>query len=141
MELFDVFPLFDIAIEKGLGCQVWDDKGQEYLDLYGGHAVISIGHCHPHYVEAMTRQISKLGFYSNSVQNPLQKELAHRLGKVCVYYDYQLFLINSGAEANEAAIKLARKYGQLNGGSKRKTIVTLESSFHGRTLADRKSVV
>ncbi len=127
MKLFDVYPLFDIAIDKGKGCHVWDDKGQEYLDLYGGHAVISIGHCHPHYVEAMTRQLGKLGFYSNSVQNPLQQELAARLGKVCGYDDYQLFLINSGAEANENAMKLASFY---NG---RTRVLSLEKAFHGRT--------
>lgn len=127
MQLFDVYPLFDIAIEKGRGCHVWDDKGQEYLDLYGGHAVISIGHCHPHYVEAMTQQLNKLGFYSNSVQNPLQKELARRLGKVCGYDDYQLFLINSGAEANENALKLSSFY---NG---RTRVLSLEKAFHGRT--------
>ena len=127
MELFDVYPLFDIAIDKGKGCRVWDDKGQEYLDLYGGHAVISIGHGHPHYVEAITHQINKLGFYSNSVQNPLQKELAARLGKACCYEDYQLFLINSGAEANENAMKLASFY---NG---RTRILSMEKAFHGRT--------
>ena len=127
MELFDVYPLFDIAIDKGKGCRVWDDKGQEYLDLYGGHAVISIGHSHPHYVDAITKQINKLGFYSNSVQNPLQKELATRLGKVSGYEDYQLFLINSGAEANENAMKLASFY---NG---RTRILSMEKAFHGRT--------
>ena len=127
MELFDVYPLFDIAIDKGLGCKVWDDKGQEYLDLYGGHAVISVGHAHPHYVEAISNQVAKLGFYSNSVQNPLQKELARRLGKACGYEDYQLFLINSGAEANENAMKLASFY---NG---RTRILSIEKAFHGRT--------
>jgi len=127
MELFDVYPLFDITIDRGLGCHVWDDKGQEYLDLYGGHAVISVGHAHPHYVEAISKQVAKLGFYSNSVQNPLQKELAARLGKVCGYEDYQLFLINSGAEANENALKLASFY---NG---RTRILSLEKAFHGRT--------
>lgn len=127
MNLFDVYPLFDIAIDKGLGCKVWDDKGQEYLDLYGGHAVISIGHAHPHYVEAISKQVAKLGFYSNSVQNPLQKELAKRLGKACGYDDYQLFLINSGAEANENALKLASFY---NG---RTRVLSLEKAFHGRT--------
>ena len=101
MELFDVYPLLNVTIDKGKGCKVWDDKGQEYLDLYGGHAVISIGHCHPHYVKMMTNQLNKLGFYSNSVINPLQQQLAKRLGKVCGYDNYQLFLINSGAEANE----------------------------------------
>ena len=127
MNLFDVYPLFDIAIDHGKGCKVWDDKGQEYLDLYGGHAVISIGHCHPHYVEALTQQANLLGFYSNSVQNPLQKQLAERLGKACGYEDYQLFLINSGAEANENAMKLASFY---NG---RTRILSLEKAFHGRT--------
>ena len=87
MELFDVYPLMDVTIARGKGCRVWDSEGQEYLDLYGGHAVISVGHCHPHYVEAMTKQLNTLGFYSNSVQNPLQKELARRLGKVCGYDD------------------------------------------------------
>lgn len=127
MELFDVYPLFDIAIAKGEGCKVWDDKGQEYLDLYGGHAVISVGHSHPHYVEALHKQASQLGFYSNSVQNPLQKELAARLGKASGYEDYQLFLINSGAEANENALKLASFY---NG---RTRILSIEKAFHGRT--------
>ncbi len=127
MNLFDVYPLFDIAIDKGQGCKVWDDKGQEYLDLYGGHAVISIGHAHPHYVEAISRQVAKLGFYSNSVQSPLQKEFAKRLGKACGYEDYQLFLINSGAEANENAMKLASFY---NG---RTRILSAEKAFHGRT--------
>lgn len=127
MNLFDVYPLFDIAIDKGQGCKVWDDKGQEYLDLYGGHAVISVGHAHPHYVEAISKQAAKLGFYSNSVQNPLQKELAKRLGKACGYEDYQLFLINSGAEANENALKLASFY---NG---RTRVLSLEKAFHGRT--------
>lgn len=127
MKLFDVYPLFDITIDKGLGCKVWDDKGQEYLDLYGGHAVISVGHCHPKYVEAMTQQLNKLGFYSNSVQNPLQVALAEKLGKACGYDDYQLFLINSGAEANENAMKLASFY---NG---RTRILSLEKAFHGRT--------
>lgn len=127
MELFDVYPLFDIAIERGEGCRVWDGKGQEYLDLYGGHAVISVGHAHPHYVEAISNQVAKLGFYSNSVQNPLQQELAHTLGKVSGYEDYQLFLINSGAEANENALKLASFY---NG---RTRLLSAEKAFHGRT--------
>lgn len=127
MNLFDVYPLFDIAIERGQGCHVWDDKGQEYLDLYGGHAVISVGHAHPHYVEAISSQVAKLGFYSNSVQNPLQKELASALGKACGYEDYQLFLINSGAEANENALKLASFY---NG---RTRVLSAEKAFHGRT--------
>ncbi len=127
MELFDVYPLFDIAIDHGKGCHVWDEEGQEYLDLYGGHAVISVGHAHPHYVEAIANQVAKLGFYSNSVQNPLQKEFAKRLGKACGYEDYQLFLINSGAEANENALKLSSFY---NG---RTRILSLEKAFHGRT--------
>ena len=127
MNLFDVYPLFDIAIDHGKGCTVWDNKGQEYLDLYGGHAVISIGHSHPHYIEEMYRQLQKMGFYSNSVQNPLQRQLAERLGKISGYEDYQLFLINSGAEANENALKLASFY---NG---RTRILSLEKAFHGRT--------
>ena len=127
MNLFDVYPLFDIAIESGKGCHVWDSEGQEYLDLYGGHAVISVGHAHPHYVEAISKQVAKLGFYSNSVQNPLQKELANRLGKASGYEDYSLFLINSGAEANENALKLSSFY---NG---RTRVLSLEKAFHGRT--------
>lgn len=127
MKLFDVYPLFDVNIVKGKGCKVWDDKGQEYLDLYGGHAVISIGHCHPHYVEKMTNQLQKLGFYSNSVINKLQQEVAQRLGKISGYEDYQFFLINSGAEANENALKLA---SFTNG---RKRVLSAEKAFHGRT--------
>ena len=127
MKLFDVYPLMDVTIARGKGCTVWDSEGQEYLDLYGGHAVISIGHCHPHYIEAMTRQLQTLGFYSNSVQNPLQREFAQRLGKACGYEDYSLFLVNSGAEANENALKLASFY---NG---RTRILSLEKAFHGRT--------
>ena len=127
MKLFDVYPLFDIAIDHGKGCKVWDENGQEYLDLYGGHAVISIGHCHPHYIDMMNRQLNKLGFYSNSVINPLQQQLAQRLGTACGYEDYSLFLVNSGAEANENAMKLASFY---NG---RTRILSLEKAFHGRT--------
>lgn len=127
MELFDVYPLFDITIDRGEGCHVWDEEGTEYLDLYGGHAVISIGHAHPHYVEAISTQVARLGFYSNSVQNPLQKELASTLGKVSGYEDYQLFLINSGAEANENALKLASFH---NG---RTRVLSAEKAFHGRT--------
>ena len=127
MNLFDVYPLFDVNIVKGKGCKVWDENGQEYLDLYGGHAVISIGHCHPHYVEKVTEQLNKLGFYSNSVINKLQRELAERLGKISGYEDYQLFLINSGAEANENALKLASFY---NG---RTRVLSFEKAFHGRT--------
>ena len=111
MNLFPVYPLFDINIVRGKGCHVWDDKGQSYLDLYGGHAVISIGHCHPHYIERLTQQLNTLGFYSNSVINKLQEELAEKLGRVSGYPDYQLFLINSGAEANEnvGGIRMATK--------------------------------
>ena len=127
MKLFDVYPLFDVNIVKGRGCHVWDDKGQEYLDLYGGHAVISIGHAHPHYVEAVSKQVATLGFYSNSVINQLQVELAQRLGKISGYDDYQLFLINSGAEANENALKLASFY---NG---RTRVISFAKAFHGRT--------
>lgn len=127
MKLFDVYPLFDINVVKGKGCRVWDDKGTEYLDLYGGHAVISIGHCHPHYVEMLTQQLGKLGFYSNSVVNRLQQQLAERLGPACGYEDYQLFLINSGAEANENALKLA---SFTNG---RTRILAAQKAFHGRT--------
>lgn len=127
MKLFDVYPLFDVNIVKGKGCHVWDDKGQEYLDLYGGHAVISIGHAHPHYVETISKQVATLGFYSNSVINTLQKDVADRLGAISGYDDYQLFLINSGAEANENALKLASFY---NG---RTRIVAFSKAFHGRT--------
>ena len=127
MELFDVYPLFDINIIKGKGCRVWDEKGTEYLDLYGGHAVISIGHAHPHYVEKISQQVGTLGFYSNSVINTLQQEVAHRLGKLSGYDDYSLFLINSGAEANENALKLASFH---NG---RTRIVAFNKAFHGRT--------
>ena len=127
MKLFDVYPLFDIAIARGKGCHVWDDKGEEYLDLYGGHAVISIGHSHPHYVKMLSEQAGRLGFYSNSVVNPLQRQLAERLGHACGYDDYSLFLINSGAEANENALKLASFY---NG---RTRILAAEKAFHGRT--------
>ena len=127
MNLYDVYPLFDINIVKGKGCHVWDETGNEYLDLYGGHAVISIGHAHPHYVEKVSRQVATLGFYSNSVVNKLQVELAERLGKACDYKDYQFFLINSGAEANENALKLASFY---NG---RARILAAQKAFHGRT--------
>ncbi len=127
MELFKVFSIFDITVDRGRGCKVWDTEGQEYLDLYGGHAVISVGHCHPRYVEAMTRQLGKLGFYSNSVRNPLQEEFARRLGKACGYDDYRLFLVNTGAEANENALKLASFH---NG---RTRILAADKAFHGRT--------
>ena len=127
MNLFDVYPLFDVNIVKGKGCHVWDDKGNEYLDLYGGHAVISIGHAHPHYVEAISKQVATLGFYSNSVINKLQQEVADRLGVMSGYDNYQLFLINSGAEANENALKLASFY---NG---RTRVISFSKAFHGRT--------
>ena len=127
MKLFDVYPLFDVNIVKGKGCKVWDDKGQEYLDLYGGHAVISIGHAHPHYISKVNEQLDKLGFYSNSVVNKLQVELAERLGRISGYDDYQLFLINSGAEANENALKLA---SFTNG---RTRVLSAAKAFHGRT--------
>lgn len=127
MTLFDVYPLFDINVVKGKGCHVWDEKGTEYLDLYGGHAVISIGHAHPHYVEMISNQVATLGFYSNSVINKLQQEVAARLGKLSGYDDYSLFLINSGAEANENALKLASFH---NGRTK---VVSFSKSFHGRT--------
>ncbi|MDE5970924.1 MAG: aminotransferase class III-fold pyridoxal phosphate-dependent enzyme [Muribaculaceae bacterium] len=129
MKLFDVYPLFNIEIDRGKGCHVYDNKGTEYLDLYGGHAVISIGHSHPHYLDALSKQAAKLVFYSNSVINPLQVKLAERLGKVAGIDDYQLFLINSGAEANENAIKLA---SFVTG---RKRIVAFGKAFHGRTSA------
>lgn len=127
MELYPVYPLFDIEITKGQGCRVWDSAGQEYLDLYGGHAVISIGHCHPHYVSALQHQLTQLGFYSNSVVNRLQEQLAERLGRACGYEDYRLFLVNSGAEANENALKLASFH------TGRKRILAASKAFHGRT--------
>ena len=127
MNLFDVYPLFDINIVKAKGCHVWDENGTEYLDLYGGHAVISIGHAHPHYVEMISNQVGKLGFYSNSVINKLQQEVAARLGKISGYDDYSLFLINSGAEANENALKLASFH---NGRTK---VISFSKAFHGRT--------
>ncbi len=127
MKLFDVYPLFPIHIVRGKGCRVWDDEGTEYLDLYGGHAVISIGHAHPHYVEAVSRQVAQLGFYSNSVVNKLQQQLAERLGKACGYEDYLLFLINSGAEANENALKLASFH------TGRTRVLSAQKAFHGRT--------
>ena len=140
MKPYNVYSLYDVNIVKGRGCHVWDDKGQEYLDLYGGHAVISIGHCHPHYIKMMTDQLNKLGFYSNSVINTLQTELAERLGKISGYEDYDLFLINSGAEANENCLKLA---SFKNG---RKRILAASHSFHGRTslaveTTDNKKIV
>ena len=127
MKLFDVYSLFDINIVKGKGTRVWDDKDQEYLDLYGGHAVISIGHCHPHYVKVLERQLCNLGFYSNSVINGLQEKFADRLGRVSGYDDYQLFLVNSGAEANENALKLASFH------TGRTRVLAAGHAFHGRT--------
>ena len=127
MKLFDVYPLFDIEIVKGVGCHTYDASGTEYLDLYGGHAVISVGHSHPHYIDALKKQAENLVFYSNSVINSLQVRLAEKLGKACGYDDYQLFLINSGAEANENALKLASFY---NG---RTRVIASAGAFHGRT--------
>ena len=140
MELFDVYSLFDVTPVRAKGCTVWDDKGQEYLDLYGGHAVISVGHSHPHYVEALKAQLDKIGFYSNSVRNPLQEELARRIGEACGYDDYALFLDNSGAESNENAAKLA----SFHTGKDR--IIAFRRSFHGRTsgavaLTDNPAIV
>lgn len=127
MKLFDVYPLNDIVIDRAEGSCVWDDKGQKYLDLYGGHAVISIGHTHPHYVKRLEDQLHKVGFYSNSIKIPLQVQLAEKLGKISGKEDYQLFLCNSGAEANENALKAASFY---NG---RKKIIAFTKAFHGRT--------
>lgn len=127
MKLYDVYPLFDVNIVKGKGCNVWDDKGNEYLDLYGGHAVISIGHAHPEYVEKISNQVATLGFYSNSVINTLQQRAAEKLGRISGYVDYSLFFINSGAEANENALKLS----SFKNGKKR--VIAFKKAFHGRT--------
>lgn len=127
MNLFDVYPINEITIVKAKGSYVWDDKGEQYLDLYGGHAVISIGHTHPHWVKRIEEQLEKIAFYSNSIRIPLQQELAKKLGQISGKEDYQLFLCNSGAEANENALKLASFY---NG---RKKIIAFSKSFHGRT--------
>ena len=127
MNLYDVYPLFDVNIVKGEGCKVWDDKGNEYLDLYGGHAVISIGHAHPKYVEMISNQVATLGFYSNSVINTLQQRVACKLGKISGYEDYSLFFINSGAEANENALKLS----SFKNGKQR--VIAFKKAFHGRT--------
>jgi acetylornithine/N-succinyldiaminopimelate aminotransferase len=127
MKLFDVYPLFNIAPVKAEGSWLWDDKGEKYLDLYGGHAVISIGHSHPKYVRALTDQLSNIAFYSNSIRNPIQEQLAQKLGQFSGYLDYQLFLCNSGAEANENALKVA---SFVTG---RKKIVAFRKAFHGRT--------
>jgi acetylornithine aminotransferase len=127
MNLFDVYPINEINIVKAKGSYVWDDKGEQYLDLYGGHAVISIGHTHPHWVKRIEEQLEKIAFYSNSIKIPLQAELAEKLGKISGKEDYQLFLCNSGAEANENALKLASFH------TSRKKIVAFSKSFHGRT--------
>src|SRR5215470_19793515 len=127
MNLFDVYPLNNITITRAKGSWVWDENDNEYLDLYGGHAVISIGHTHPHYVQRITDQLNKVGFYSNSIRIPLQEELADKLGKISGRPDYQLFLCNSGAEANENALKLASFH------TGRKKVVAFTKAFHGRT--------
>lgn len=127
MNLFDVYSLFNVTPIRAKGCTIWDEQGQEYLDLYGGHAVISIGHSHPHYIAALTEQVNRIGFYSNSVNNPLQCQLAQRIGKVSGYDDYSLFLVNSGAESNENALKLA----SFHTGKSR--VIAFHQSFHGRT--------
>ena len=129
MVLFDVYQLFNIEIVKGKGCHIWDAEGNEYLDLYGGHAVISVGHSHPTYIAAITQQINQLGFYSNYVINGLQQQLAEKIGRACGYDDYFLFLINTGAEANENALKLASFH------NRKKRVVSFRQSFHGRTSA------
>lgn len=129
MNLFNVYPLFDIEPVKAQGTYIWDAQGEKYLDLYGGHAVISIGHAHPHYVQKLTEQVGKIGFYSNSVQNSLQQELAEKLGKTSRCGEYELFLCNSGAEANENALKLASFY------TGKKKVISFEKGFHGRTSA------
>lgn len=140
MKLFDVYPINDINITKAKGSFVWDEKGQQYLDMYGGHAVISIGHAHPHYVKKINEQLTKIGFYSNSIQIPIQQELAEKLGKVSGKTNYQLFLVNSGAEANENALKLASFYNN------RKKIIAFAKAFHGRTslavaATDNKNII
>ena len=140
MKLFDVYPLFDITPVKAKDCYVWDSEGNKYLDLYGGHAVISIGHSHPHYIRRITDQLNNIGFYSNSVQNSMQEELAEKLGEVSGLNDYYLFLCNSGAEANENAIKLASFH------TGRKKIISFTKGFHGRTSAavavtDNKNII
>jgi len=127
MDLFDVYSLFDVTPVRAKGCRVWDDNGTEYLDLYGGHAVISVGHCHPKYVAALKDQVEKIGFYSNSVHNPMQVELARKIGDMTGLQDWSLFLINSGAEANENALKLASFH------TGRSRILAFNHSFHGRT--------
>jgi acetylornithine/N-succinyldiaminopimelate aminotransferase len=140
MNLFDVYPLNNITITRANASNVWDENGTEYLDMYGGHAVISIGHTHPHYVSRLTEQLNKVGFYSNSIKIPLQQELAEKLGRISGKADYQLFLCNSGAEANENALKLASFYNN------RKKIIAFSKAFHGRTslavsVTDNPSIV
>ena len=140
MKLFDVYPINNIAIERAEGNYVWDDEGNKYLDMYGGHAVISIGHTHPHYVARLQEQLKKIAFYSNSIEIPIQKELADKLGKISGKEDFQLFLCNSGAEANENALKLASFYNV------RKKIISFTKAFHGRTslavaATDNKNIV
>jgi len=127
MKIFDVYPINNINITQGKGSNVWDDQGIKYLDMYGGHAVISIGHTHPHYVSRLTEQLHKIGFYSNSIKIPLQQELAEKLGEISGKAEYQLFLCNSGAEANENALKLASFF------TGRKKIIAFSKAFHGRT--------
>ena len=133
MKLFDVYPINDITIVKAKGSRVWDDQDREYLDMYGGHAVISIGHTHPHYVHRITEQLNRVGFYSNSIRIPLQEELADKLGQVSGKTDYQLFLCNSGAEANENALKLASFH------TGRSKVVAFRKAFHGRTTIWRRN--
>lgn len=140
MNLFDVYPLIPVTIERAEGCRLWDDQGQEYLDLYGGHAVISIGHTHPHYVKRIKDQLDKIAFYSNSVEIPIQQELAQKLGHLSCLHDYQLFLVNSGAEANENAIKMASFATGKSG------FIAFSGAFHGRTsgavaLTDNPKIV
>ena len=140
MKLFDVYPLIPVTIDKAQGAQLWDENGQEYLDLYGGHAVISIGHTHPHYVKRIKDQLDKMGFYSNSIQIPIQKEYAEKLGELSGLPDYQLFLCNSGAEANENAIKMASFATGKPG------FIAFSGGFHGRTsgavaLTDNPKIV
>lgn len=140
MKPFDVYPLLDVEPVKASGCWLWDNKGNKYLDLYGGHAVISIGHSHPHYIKKIGEQLEKIGFYSNSVRIPIQEELSQKLGELSGYPDYNLFLCNSGAEANENALKLASFYNN------RKKIIAFGKAFHGRTSlavasTDNRSIV
>lgn len=140
MNLFDVYPLIPVTIDRAEGCRLWDDQGQEYLDLYGGHAVISIGHTHPHYVKRIKDQLDKIAFYSNSVEIPIQEELAKKLGHLSCLHEYQLFLVNSGAEANENAIKMA------SFATKKSGFIAFSGAFHGRTsgavaLTDNPKIV